>query len=383
MKVLLAANWSAVNLGCEAIDVGTTNIIGDKVKQIIYSTTDPNESKILKGKPTCVTQLHYKELFLEKAIRYSICKILGKCLVSPKKCFATYYEGFAQSNVSLFVGGDCYCYPNNDWLYQLQKLAKKYNNTTVLWGASIEFHNNEQTLKKYLNHFDFLFLRESLSYQTVKGLGIDNVFLFPDPAFTLECEKCELPAGFLPNKTIALNISPFISKYNAELGRKNVLNLIKFILNNTDNTIMMFPHVKDDLKEIEIFRKMYLNDSRIIFCNNDFLMNSRQIKYVISNCRLAIVARTHASIAAYSTLVPTLVMSYSIKSKGIAKDLFGSYNNYLVSLQELTEENELCNAFEWLAKNENTIRQQLTQIMPEYIKRAYFAGDKLIELCKK
>lgn len=49
--------------------------------------------------------------------------------------------------------------------------------------------------------------------------------------------------------------------------------------------------------------------------------NYLQIRYVISKCHSFIGARTHAVISAYSTCVPAIALGYSIKSKGIAKDL--------------------------------------------------------------
>ena len=52
-------------------------------------------------------------------------------------------------------------------------------------------------------------------------------------------------------------------------------------------------------------------------------------------------ARTHSTIAAYSSGVPTLVVGYSVKAKGIAKDLFGTEENYVLPVQALKEENNL------------------------------------------
>ena len=77
-------------------------------------------------------------------------------------------------------------------------------------------------------------------------------------------------------------------------------------------------------------------------------------------------ARTHATIAAYSTNVPTLVIGYSIKARGIAKDLFGQYENYVLPVQNLKRENELVEAFQWLQKEEKNIQNHLRQIIPAY-----------------
>lgn len=41
------------------------------------------------------------------------------------------------------------------------------------------------------------------------------------------------------------------------------------------------------------------------------------LKGYISRCRFLVAARTHASIAAYSTGVPALVAGYSVKARGL------------------------------------------------------------------
>ncbi len=51
--------------------------------------------------------------------------------------------------------------------------------------------------------------------------------------------------------------------------------------------------------------------------------------------------RTHATIAAYSTGVPTLVVGYSVKARGIARDLFGTEDGYVLPVQQLKESDEL------------------------------------------
>ena len=101
----------------------------------------------------------------------------------------------------------------------------------------------------------------------------------------------------------------------------------------------------------------------------------QQLKGYIASCRLFIGARTHATIAAYSSCVPTLVVGYSVKARGIAKDLFGTEEQYVLPVQKLQEPEELLQAFRWLLQNEDMQRNHLTEIMPGYIERAKEAGE--------
>ena len=91
--------------------------------------------------------------------------------------------------------------------------------------------------------------------------------------------------------------------------------------------------------------------------------------HLISNCRMFIGARTHATIAAYSTKVPTLVLGYSVKSRGIAKDLFGTDEKYVLPVSDLKSDDYLVNGFKWLAENEEKIKNTLEDKMPNYIEQ--------------
>ncbi len=94
-------------------------------------------------------------------------------------------------------------------------------------------------------------------------------------------------------------------------------------------------------------------------------------------------ARTHASIAAYSTGVPTLVVGYSLKAKGIAKDLFGSYEDYVMPVQELKSQEDLWNKFQFIVENETQIKQELINKTEQYIKNLQKAAEVVTELQKE
>lgn len=89
-------------------------------------------------------------------------------------------------------------------------------------------------------------------------------------------------------------------------------------------------------------------------------------KYIISKCRMFVGARTHATIAAYSTCVPTLVVGYSVKARGIARDLFGTEEKYVIPAQSLSNTGQLQEAFRWIRMHEQDIRSQLMQRQAEY-----------------
>ena len=90
-------------------------------------------------------------------------------------------------------------------------------------------------------------------------------------------------------------------------------------------------------------------------------------------------ARTHATIAAYSSCVPTLVVGYSVKARGIAQDLFGKIDNYVIPVQTLKHPDELTKAFIWLSNHESEIREHLEEFIPRYKE----GGKNAVEALKR
>ena len=105
--------------------------------------------------------------------------------------------------------------------------------------------------------------------------------------------------------------------------------------------------------------------------------NAMELKGYIARCRFMVVARTHASIAAYSTQVPTLVVGYSVKARGIAKGIFGTEENYVIPVQSLQQADELMKGFHWLMDHEDDIKVHYAEMMPDYIESVYKVRDLL------
>ena len=86
-------------------------------------------------------------------------------------------------------------------------------------------------------------------------------------------------------------------------------------------------------------------------------------------------------IGKYSTKVIAECIGAPVKSRGIARDLFGNEENYVLPVQSLQEPDELTKHFRWLVGHEKEIKDHLEKIMPEYISKAYsgkMALDKLV-----
>ncbi len=74
-------------------------------------------------------------------------------------------------------------------------------------------------------------------------------------------------------------------------------------------------------------------------------------------------------ISAYSVCVPSIVLGYSIKSKGISKDLkMPDYT--LIDYRNLKKQNELLGKYKMLQQNEHYIRKILEDEIQDYIQKS-------------
>lgn len=128
---------------------------------------------------------------------------------------------------------------------------------------------------------------------------------------------------------------------------------------------------------LRMLKEQFKDNDRVVMIDDN---NCMALKGIISKCKLFVGARTHATIAAYSTCVPTIAVGYSIKARGIARDIFGTEKNYVVSVQNFTDKDDLKNAFQWLEKHEKEVKNILINRMPEYCRKSLVAGDAVKKL---
>jgi len=227
--------------------------------------------------------------------------------------------------------------------------------------------------------------RESITYEALKKHGINTV-LAPCTAFALEKEECILPKIF-EKDVIGINAGPLAQGHEqyTEIYYQNVINLIQFILEETDFNIALISHMNwgwnslSDLDSHKMFYEHFKRNPRIAFVREH---NAPQSKYIIGKCRMMVTTRTHVSIPAYAECVPTLVTGYKMKSIGIAKDIFGDYRNYVMSIQDLKTKNDFINSFIWLMDNENKIRLFLKEKMPQYIAKTDLIKETIYKVAK-
>lgn len=384
------------NHGCEAIVRGTVNLLKFNELPLLFSFNKPADVLFGLNHITSIQQVNKMadESFnlLGKLKKFLPNKLISVLRKSKQRIESSYfpYPVMLKSPAKVFlsIGGDNYCYGSFGKLMAINCGLKELGKKTVLWGCSIEPNkiNQDPTLRKDLMNYDLIISRESLTYQALINANISkNIHLFPDPAFIMSpAIPSELPQAFLPNNTVGINVSPLVLGLESEsnIVLKNLHTLIYYILQNTNMNIALIPHVinptNNDLDPLKKLYNSFRKTGRLSLI--DKLYNATELKGIISQCRFMVAARTHASIAAYSTQVPTLVLGYSVKARGIARDIFGTEEGYVLPVQGLQQEDEITNAFINLMQQEDKIRAHYKEFMPGYIAKAYQAGEEVKKL---
>lgn len=396
-KIVILIGSFCYNRGSEALVKGTIDIV--------KKAEPDSEIVVCSGEKEFGPQLNIP--FVDKYIRrqtyydgLSINRLLSiifrKILKYPDKADDIKYKELIKQcrNADLVIvsGGD-----NYDKSYHMFELMNSVNraihrNTKanmVMYDCSLAADDIDSDIQKDFMLFDAVTARESLTYEEFrKRLKGISIYYYPDPAFVMQKEKVSLPKGFEEGNTIGVNVSTMVTEkqYGSDSFAviQAYVKMIEWILEYTEHKVMLLPHVMKnlDLKILKMIHENFVNNSRVFLVNNEDL-NAGQLKYLISKCILYVGARTHSTIAAYSSFVPTLVVGYSVKSRGIARDLFGTEKGYVVPVSQLANMNTLKNAFEYIYMNKENIHKHLQKIMPMYIENAWKASELFKEMLGK
>lgn len=310
---------------------------------------------------------------------------------SQKKADDFYYTiacrnpSLKKNDVYISVGGDNYCYGDGHVAKAMNTTLRSMGKKTVLWGCSIGHEDMTPDKIEDLKGFDLIVARETYSYNALIENGIDkNTVLYPDSAFLLPVDEKMNESFEVKEHTVGLNISNFVYPKGCDENhpaKKAVFSLIRYILDETDLNILLIPHVtRDNKADCETLGKIYqkFKCDRVGLVGGEY--SATEYKSIISRCEAFIGARTHATIAAYSTCVPTLVIGYSIKSKGIAKDIFGTYEGYVFPVEELSDSNRFIEIFKNFYAQNGEMRKYLQSFMPDYISKAENSIKELFKL---
>ncbi len=382
--IILYMHAGSGNHGCEAIADSTLRLIKrlrqeqggdiDKLPRPVVISNDAAEDRRyilgeLEKQGLCLLtgERHIDRDLLAHVFYYGWRKITGDKQSFMRYRFRDAYRDYLQecdkhpsdkTPLAISIGGDNYCYP--DMVPDLILAHDYFINRgfeTILWGCSIEPDSlKDASLLRDLGRFDRIYARESITFNALLDAGLlsDKLELRKDPAFDLETADPPALKGFIPGRTVGINLSPMVldRAKDPELVRQSYRSFIQYILDNTDNNIAFVPHVvwssNDDRKPLTGLYEEFKDTGRVVMIED---APAEVLKGYISGCCFFVGARTHSTIAAYSSGVPTLVIGYSVKSRGIATDLFGTCERYVIPVQEIEDPKSLISSYEFIMGN--------------------------------
>ncbi|WP_053374674.1 polysaccharide pyruvyl transferase family protein [Paenibacillus sp. FJAT-27812] len=384
MKIMMFAHGGSLNRGCEAIVRSSTKLIKEKIvgSKIYLASEKPQTDKVISTLDGIYDGS--KSSIKKYSLDWFVASLQFKLRQDE-----TYALGVIEQNiinrikdvdVCLSIGGDNYCYGEQPNWYEIDRRVKAQGKKLVLWGCSIGEEDMSERKLEDLKLFDLIIARETLTYGMLQSKGLQNVRLGADPAFTMEQEQLPLPKGWQEGNTIGINFSPLVWKRNKK-SREAVSELIKHILATSNMTIALTPHVieggNNDYEVLEQFYEEFKATNRVILLPDH--LTAIQYKGYISRMRFFIGARTHATIAAYSNYVPTMVLGYSVKSKGIAQDIFNE-EKLVLGIDEISSSSKLIHHYDEMIREEEEIKSRLKQAIPDIKQMSYKAVEYLKEL---
>lgn len=406
-KIILEGNNLHTNHGCEAIDRGTYHILRQQFLDcsIINCGAAGGHSPDARCggaeehfAPEGMTYSHYPRRHSVPWYFRKLRQLLvGDYRTRPYKPFP-FEKHLHSADAVLTLGGDNWSldYQRPEFVLESTKAIKKSGKPIIHWCSSIGPFDEDpdflELVKACLKSYDLILVRESYSVDYLKSIGVsENVKQVADPAFLMDPQsKNDLDAELLDllesgQECLGLNLAARLGHFPADRTAylEKMVELVTRLVDSVDGAIVLIPHVMsseihacDQYFLSEIGEKVRSTGRKIYWVTGDW--NAPELKWLIGQMSAFAGARTHSTIAALSSGVPTCFLSYSLKSKGICSDMTGGLD-HLVSIKTGSI-SELSDRILYTWKCREDYRRDMLPVVEEMKRRAYSAGSALSDL---
>lgn len=396
---ILAGHGPYDNRGCEAIVRGTVDILRHYYNDPIF-VVESHYMATFQYKQQIANESDTNIIHKKTVIKFHPLWFIQKGLqvLRPKlRPYITYREMLPylpDSSAVLSIGGDSYSldYGIPSHFTELDDLVLSKGKPLIIWGASVgpfsKLPEYESYIIEHLKKVDGIFARESLTVEYLKKKGVsNNVYRVADPAFLLKPIKPsnEKLNREIPKEAIGINFSPLMAIYITNANLKKwvgyAADIVRKVYSNFNRPIYLIPHVTSLHTNDHEFMENVLSllgktKEEIVLLPPD--LNAAETKWVISQLSVFAGARTHSTIASLSSCVPTLSFVYSIKAKGINKDIFGD-TRYCIMPDNLMSK-VVIDKFNEIIQDSEKIRNQINLSLPRVKAMAMNAGKYLKEI---
>ena len=398
MKVGIINFGNILNRGCEALLDSKISILRNLNNNVEISVFSFHPNSLKKERKDIKIYGHYFQPYLygirvniflwlfRVFIMFPLLKLVysiigtngNKMLINPS------LRKLSEMDLIVTSGGDDW---SEDYGYitpiscmYLSYISKLMGKKVVLWGESIGPFKNTfliNNLYKYLNKIDVIGVREPISLEYLRNkFNLSNVILTWDTAFILPPSNIDNVKLYIPeSEYFCISFSQMISRYvkitNLNKNSYNsyieiMANWVDYLIGKTEFYAVFIPHVfeqgsDDRIVCKNIFNKVK-NKSKVLLIEDK--LTASQFKKVISKGKFFIGSRMHPIVAALSSNIPSISISYSLKYEGIIGKMF-NMDNYIFNV-----------------KNGITI-ETLVTISDEFLKEYEKYPDKLALINKK
>jgi len=199
----------------------------------------------------------------------------------------------------------------------------------LIWGGSVgPFDRRGPEYEAYvagkLRCVTAILAREDATVEYLSRIGVsDNVRRVADPAFVMEPvepQRDAIPFSILA-EAIGFNFSSLMARYvtdgDVPACVRLVVETVRKVVEEFDRPIILVPHSQkapsDDYVFLDQVRQALIAGGVPVYLLPRSL-NAAEMKWVIGKLACFAGARMHSIIASFSSAVPTLSFSYSIKS---------------------------------------------------------------------
>lgn len=263
------------------------------------------------------------------------------------------YRSLLKSDFVLFAPGglEFGLYKEWDYLWMLSILVAFKRNFGIYSRSIGDFKQTtlldyifKKKVVKYLKKSTFNGLRDKKSQIEALNLGvpffasIDVVFSHLPDYSNFYSDKLVKLYG---NNYIVFTPSDFdwhpkFSTYPSNIFLNLYLDIINFIIKQTDSLIVMLPHIYKDNSDLIYFNSLKekcLIPERVIIYNDN--PDSDVYQFIISKSKCAILSRLHQTIFAINNCTPFLSISYEHKMEDMMKII--ELEDFTIRLKDILE----------------------------------------------
>ncbi|MDX2306636.1 MAG: polysaccharide pyruvyl transferase family protein [Hyphomicrobium sp.] len=399
-KIVLVGNSTSANRGCQAIALGTLALF----REVLGPGVNMRSGVIVpagsagQGLPA-VSPKEPPQIALVPRPRRSIVRKVMRRLFGQRSGFdyrelGRLLDGGA--DLVLEVGGDNYTldYGRPYSFIDLDHALLGARLPLMIWGASVGPFNADPLFEKeIMGHFSRLrqvFVRETISEQYLKSCGLENVTLMADPAIAMQPEAPAKPCWDVDRSrgAIGLNLSPFQARQIAG-GKKAFWDvtegdidrlaafgaeLVSWVVAEFGREVVLVPHVmaavpwNNDYGVLsKVVSRLDPSTARRVQLLPDTL-TAPELKWAMSELHTFVGSRTHATLGAISSGIPTAAFSYSRKSIGLMRDLYG-HDEFCLGAEALSQEGARA-LIERLVASRDKAALDIANTLPTWRRRA-------------